>query len=652
MLKSRYLIRLFVVLVSGFLLACNKDKQPNIIFIMSDDHASHAISCYGSQINQTLHIDRLAQEGMRFEKMMTTNAICAPSRATILTGKFNHKNGFLQNGYSFDGSQQTFPKLLQKAGYQTAIVGKWHLKSEPTGFDYYNVIPGHGRYFNCRFKKTGKMWRDGVAGGEEIEGYLTDVITDQAEKWLDKRNPDKPFFLMVHHKAPHGPHDPHPKYADLYNNKDLPETETLYDEWLSRIPASEMAGGYSKIADCNYPQYEELVKKHPQRQERTRIMYQTFMKGYLRLVASLDENIGRLLDYIDKNGLRDNTIVIYTSDNGFFLGDHGYYNKMWMYEEALKIPFIIRYPEYVKSGSVSKEMVQNIDFAPTFLDYAGVPVPGDIQGKSFRSIIEGKKVENWRDKIYYHYYTGYDIPEQYGVRTENYKLIHFPGYKEEPYYELFDLQNDPREYYNVSAHPAYANLTKQLKGELDQLREIYQETNEIRGPKNPTRSITHLGVSAPMTLKYKNSPKYTAESNYPLTDGIINNVSPRWAFYYDKWLGFEVDDVHATIDLKKTTRINTITVRFLEKLDNWIFPPEKVDIFVSQDGNTYTLLPSESMRERAEGGIAFINLYRSKQINQPVRFVRVVAKNPAVCPDWHPGAGGKAWLFVDEIIVE
>jgi hypothetical protein len=275
-----------------------------------------------------------------------------------------------------------------------------------------------------------------------------------------------------------------------------------------------------------------------------------------------------------------------------------------------------------------------------------------MQGQSFRSILEGKEVDTGRDQIYYHYYTGYDIPEQYGIRTDHYKLIHFPGYQDEPYYELFDLQNDPAELYNVSAHPAYIELTKQMQTKLDQLRDFYQETNEIAGPKEQTSQLTHLALQAPLKLKYKNSPKYTGDSKFPLTDGIINNVSPRWAFYYDKWLGFEVDDVHATVDLKKVITLDQISVRFLEKLDSWIFPPDNVDILISANGKGFSSLRVKKVRERAEGGIAWINHYKSTGINQKVRYVRVVAKNPAVCPDWHPGAGGKAWLFVDEIIVE
>lgn len=638
--------------IPNYLASCSiGNKRPNIIFIMSDDHASHAISCYGSKINKTPNIDRLAKEGMRFDKMMVTNSICAPSRATLLTGKFNHKNGFLQNGYSFDGEQQTFPKLLQQAGYETSIIGKWHLKSEPTGFDYFNVMPGHGRFFDCRFKEKGKTWRDGVAGGEEVKGYLTDVITDLSINWLENRKSDKPFCLLVHHKAPHEAHDPDEKHAKMYEDVEIPEPPTLYDNWETRLaPAS--ATGDSKMADCAYPQYEEFVNKYSDRKERTKEMYQIYMKGYLRLVASLDDNIGMLLDYIDSSDLKENTIVIYTSDNGFFLGDHGFYNKMWMYEESLNIPLIVRYPNEIESGTTNDDMVQNIDFAPTFLEYADAKIPGDMQGRSFRSLLNGSTPKEWRDNVYYHYYEGYGIPEQYGVRTNTHKLICYPEFENMEYWELFELIKDPKEMNNVYSDPAYSDIVVDLKKVLAKLRIKYDDTSEIKGPKEKIQEIEHLAKGCSVSLKYPPHPKYRGGSKFPLTDGIINNVSPRWMFYYDKWLGFEVDDLDATIDLKKHIKVNKITARFLQKLDSWIFPPTEVQIQVSLDGKTFTDISTIDNKERAEGGVAYLHLYKGIVENKTIRYIRVIAKNRAVCPDWHPGAGAKAFLFVDEIIVE
>ncbi|MBI9016483.1 MAG: sulfatase-like hydrolase/transferase [Phycisphaerae bacterium] len=625
-------------------------QQPNIIFIMSDDHASGAISCYGSKINKTPNIDKLAAEGMRFDAMTITNAICAPSRATLLTGKYNHKNGFLQNGYSFNGDQQTFPKLLQAAGYQMAIVGKWHLKSQPTGFDYYSVIPGHGKFFDCKFKETGRPWRDGVAGGEIVKGYLTDVITDKSINWLKGRDQSKPFCLMVHHKAPHEPHEPDARHADMYADIDIPEPDTLYDDWSTRLAAGS-ASGFSQIANCNYPEYEELVKKYPDAKERTKVMYQAYIKGYLQLVASLDDNIGRLLQYIDSSDLKDNTIVVYTSDNGFFLGNHGFYNKMWFYDQALYVPLIVRYPQEVKAGSVNNDMVQNIDFAPTFLDYAGVQIPADLQGRSMRALLGGQSDAKWRDKVYYHYYEGYDIPEQYGIRTKTHKLICYPNFKDELYWELFDLVKDPAELVNIYDQDQYAQIQKQLHADLVQLRQHYGDNNEVHGPKTKTSEVKNLAQGCPVQLKYPCSPKYPGGSENALTDGIINNVSPRWAFYYDKWMGFESTHLGATIDLKKMHNVKAIKTRFLDKADSWIFAPDAVRIYVSDDGEHYYEINVELNRQRTEGGLAYINIYQGSPI-QAIRYVRVMARNIEVCPDWHPGAGQPAWMFIDEIIVE
>jgi arylsulfatase A-like enzyme len=635
-----------------FLASCRTTgPRPNILFIMSDDHASHAISCYGSRINKTPNIDRLAGDGMRFNRMTVTNSLCAPSRASLLTGKFSHENGFLQNGYSFDGEQQTFPQLLQRAGCETAIIGKWHLKSEPTGFDYFNVIPGHGRFFDCPFKEKGKKWRDGVAGGEKIEGYLTDVITDLSIGWLEKRRSEKPFCLMVHHKAPHAPHDVDEKHSGLYDDVKLPEPPTLDDDWNTRLPAAS-ATGSSKMADCDYPEYAEFVREHSDRAVRTREMYQIYMKGYLQLVASLDDNIGRLLDYIDSSGLRANTIVIYTSDNGFFLGDHGFFNKMWMYEQSLHIPLIVRYPKKIEPGSVSDEMVQNIDFAPTLLDYAGAGIPDDMQGRSFRSILKGSTPADWRDKVYYHYYEGYNIPEQYGVRTKNHKLICYPEFEGRQYRELFDLNEDPMELKNVHSDPAYARVLKRLEADLAELRARYGDTDEVKGPRQRLREIEHLAKDCPVSLVHPPSPKYSGGSESPLTDGIVNNISPRWAFHYERWLGFEADDLDATVDLGKRVKVNQITARFLQKHDSWIFPPTDIRMQVSPDGSEFTDIDVVDSIFRAEGGVAYLHLWRGAAGNRATRYIRVHAKNIAICPDWHPGAGRKAWLFIDEIIAE
>ncbi|HEY7119657.1 MAG TPA: sulfatase, partial [Tepidisphaeraceae bacterium] len=375
-------------------------RPPNILYIMADDHASHALSCYGSKLNQTPNLDRLAREGMRFENAFVTNALCGPSRACVLTGKYNHVNGFKDNGPRtvFDGSQPTFPKMLQKAGYQTGIVGKWHLNSNPTGFDQWSILVGQGRYFNPAFITDGKR--------EVVNGYVTDVITDKALDWLKRRDPNKPFCLMYHHKAPHREWEPDKKHANLYDDVEMPLPETFYDHYEHRGTAA-----HDQDMTIAKTLTKADVKSDPppglSGDKLTEWKYQRFIKDYCRVIASLDDNVGRVLDYLDQNGLAANTIVIYTSDNGFFLGDHGWFDKRFMYEQSLRVPLLVRYPGHVKAGSVSKAMTLNVDYAPTFLDYAGAPILPDMQGRSLRSVLEsggGDAPVGWRTSIYYHYY--------------------------------------------------------------------------------------------------------------------------------------------------------------------------------------------------------------------------------------------------------
>ncbi len=436
-------------------------RRPNILFIMSDDHAAHGLSCYGSEIFSTPNIDRLADEGMRFTTTVGVNSLCAPSRAIFLTGKHSHCNGMLRNYDRFDGSQQTFPKLLQKAGYETAIVGKWHLGIKPTGFDYYKVMRGQGSFFDCTFRETGKDWH-------VEKGYLTNVITDKSIEWLENRSSDKPFCLMVHHKAPHGPYIHEPRHAKLFENETIPEPETLHDDWATRDPLKTGKNSGTKLINrpWSYESFKKALASADGKRGKTSAVYQEFIKSYMRLVVSLDENVGRLLDYVDRSGLRENTIVIYASDNGFFLGDHGLFNKMWIYKESLKIPLIVRYPGKVEPGTVNDDLVCNLDFAPTFLDFAGAEIPEDLQGRSILPLLEGRRPADWRKSIYYHYYGQYHVPVQYGLRTLDHTLVHFPKFGDGKYRELFDLKKDPHELHNVYDDPAYADEAERLMEEF------------------------------------------------------------------------------------------------------------------------------------------------------------------------------------------
>ena len=442
--------------------------KPNILFIMSDDHAAHALSCYGSRINTTPHLDRIARDGMRFDRAFGVNSLCAPSRAIILTSMYSHLNGVTDNRRTFDGSQLTFPKLLQKAGYQTALVGKWHLKSAPTGFDYWNVLPGQGRYNDPQFIEMGKR--------RTCKGYATDIITDHALGWLERRKPGQPFCLMVHHKAPHGPLIADAKHATMYEDVALPEPRTLHDGLSTRPTAASLDGRSFRLEKCSY-----LGKKPPAGLEGHALRswyYQQYFRGYLRLVASLDDNVGRLLDYLDSAGLADSTVVVYTSDNGFFLGDHGWFNKMWMYEESLRMPLLVRYRPEVARGSANGDIVVNLDFGPTLLDYAGVTTPDEMQGRSLRPLLQARTPQDWRRAMYYHYFGQYGVSPHVGIRTQRYKLLHFT---QTDAWELFDLEKDPHELTNVHEDPAYAAVARELKAEMARLRTQFKDAGPAGG---------------------------------------------------------------------------------------------------------------------------------------------------------------------------
>ncbi len=454
-------------------------NKPNIIFIMADDHGLQAISSYGSKLIQTPGIDRLAKEGMRFTNCFNVNSLCAPSRAALITGKYNSQNGVLRIGDRLDEKQKTFPMILQRSGYQTALIGKWHLESEPQGFDYYKVLPGQGKYFDCPMKEKGQPWISGNTGGKIEKGFITDVITDQSIEWLKKTDPQKPFFLMVHHKAPHTPHQYPPKYSGLYADKDLPLPSTFGDTYEGKNEQlSTGNAGFSRL-DHIYPDhFTEKIPPAMTPDQYKNWAYQNFFKGYLRLVASLDDNVARLLDYLDQSGLAKNTIVVYTSDNGFFIGEHGLFNKMWMYEESMRLPLIVRYPGHIKAGMVNSDLVSILDFAPTFVDYADCGVQPELQGMSIIPLLNGESPNKWRDGIYYHYYDQYEVPEQEGIRTKDFKLIRFLDGKDKTFEELYDLKTDPGELKNLYLSPHYLQERNRLETELKHLKEKYESVNK------------------------------------------------------------------------------------------------------------------------------------------------------------------------------
>ena len=463
-----------LVLASAMVNAAEPAVKPNIVFIMADDHTSQAWGCYGSRLApfaKTPNIDRLAREGARLDNCFCTNSICVPSRASILTGQYSHVNGVTTLREALDPGANNVAKRLQRGGYQTALVGKWHLKNPPAGFDYWNIIKGQGRYHNPVMYEM-----DPDKGVTQEGAYSTDVFTDKALGWLDGREGEKPFCLMLHFKATHEPWNYHPRHAKLYKDVDLPEPETLLGPtgplgsvvpgWPLEILTQRMLrgghGGGKLQVDSDDPQ---VVR---------RATHQKFAKDVLRCVAAIDENIGRVLAYLDQHQLAENTLVIYTSDQGYFLGEHNYFDKRFMLEESLRMPFVARYPREIKPGTVLDDIILNVDFAPTFLDYAGAEASATMQGRSFRNNLAGQTPTAWRDAMYYRYYAGSpQRPAHFGVRTHQHKLIYYDGLKDQPEdkrWELYDLVQDPQETHNVHGNAEYGEIVIKLKTRLRQLQ--------------------------------------------------------------------------------------------------------------------------------------------------------------------------------------
>jgi len=499
----------------------DNSERPNILFIMSDDHAYQAISAYSDRLIHTPHIDRIADEGMLFTNACVTNSICAPSRAVILSGKHSHLNGKIDNIFPFDTTQITFPQILQNAGYQTAMFGKLHFGNTPKGFDQFKILPGQGWYYNPDFitKHDGRI---------TVEGYTSDIITDMTIDWLKKeREHDSPFLLMYLHKAPHREWLPPKRHYETYINKTFPEPETLFDDYKGRGRAAKEAemnllthmnwAGDSKIppevmeelgiaetamwdhaayersvgrmtesqkADWDRiynPMIEDFKNNYPQmsQEDQMKWRYQRYMQDYLGSIAAVDDGVGKVLDYLDESGLSDNTIVVYTSDQGFYLGEHGWFDKRFIYDESFKTPLLVRWPNVITPGSVNTQMVQNLDFAPTFLDAAGAPIPTDMQGVSLVPLLKGE-IEGFRDAVYYHYYeypSVHMVKRHYGIVTEDYKLAHF--YYDVDEWELYDRKNDTLEMKNVYDDPAYADVVTQLTSDLKAMRIKYKDSPEL-----------------------------------------------------------------------------------------------------------------------------------------------------------------------------
>jgi arylsulfatase A-like enzyme len=465
---------------------------------------------------ETPSIDRIGREGMRFDRCLVPNSICGPSRATVLTGKYNHLNGFVNNSNStFDGSQLTFPKLLQKAGYQTAVIGKWHLISNPTGFDFWQILPGQGIYYNPAMIRLGEQLK--------LTGYTTDLITDLSLEWLQKRDKSKPFLLMCQHKAPHREWAPALRHLGADHDRVYPEPETLFDDYAGRgiavrdqdmtlektfnpTDAKLKAPGslnaeQRKAWDAYYePRNAKFLAANFTGRDLVRWRYQRYMHDYTATLRAVDESVGRLLDFLEKEGLADNTLVVYSSDQGFYLGEHGWFDKRWIFEESARTPLLVRWPGVTKPGTVSRDLVSNLDFAETFLDAAGVPVPAEMQGRSLRPILAGKRPADWRTSFFYQYFewpTPHRVRPHYGVITDRYKLVHFFGTADD-YWELYDREKDPHELRDVIRDPAYAKTRTELERELARLR------RELKVPE--TIPASWFGRTAGEGQKKKKQP--------------------------------------------------------------------------------------------------------------------------------------------------
>ena len=503
--KSAYLVIIaaFLVFPGCRIEKAKIDVRPNILFIMSDDHTSQAWGIYGGILKNYVHapnIKRLADEGMVLDNVFCTNSICVPSRGTILTGQFSNRNGIYTLADALAPDSMNIAKLLKNAGYHTAIIGKWHLKKEPSGFDYYNILHDQGRYWDPilktrkNFHKPPKYW-------DVHKGFSTDVITGLAINWLDTIDRSKPFFLMTHFKATHEPFDYPDRYKNLFKDIDLPEPENLYDFSKSTTGRTfigqqleNLGWRYKQASDapdkwwCKYPGMPFYTTGLDSIAKRKKI-YQKFVKDFLRSGAAIDDNIGRLLDYLEKNGLAENTVVIYTADQGYFLGEHGFFDKRLIYEESLRMPFVIRYPKEIKGGKRLDDIIMNIDFASLFADYAGVKTPPSMQGRSFRQNLTGKTPPDWRKTAYYRYWQHYPIrPAHFGIRSKDYMLALFYGQPldmtdvsqetTKPAWEFYDLKKDPHEDHNAINDPEYAGIIKQMKAELKKQREYYGDTDE------------------------------------------------------------------------------------------------------------------------------------------------------------------------------
>jgi len=650
-----------------------QETRPNIVLIMADDHAANAISAYHGGLSSTPNIDRIAENGIRFTNCFSTNAISGPSRASILSGQFSHIHGVINNNVRCDSSLSILPAVFQQHQYQTSIFGKWHLSCEPAGFDTWKILPGQGEYYNPDFIENGS--------GNRHEGYVTDLITDMALEWLEQRDTTRPFVVMIHHKAPHRPWLPHPDHVSLFDTADIPLPFNFFDDHKDRASAARQQelsvlrdlelsydlkyppdkAGKANFGRLNLESQRYFDSAYAHRNTGFETMsadttalaewkFRRYINDYLATIHAVDLNVGRVLDWLRAEGLDSNTIVIYTSDQGFFLGEHGWYDKRFMYEESMRMPLLISWPEKLTAGKSNDQLLMNIDLAPTLMEWAGLSIPTEVQGRSFAHYSD--TAGRFRDALYYHYFEypePHRVEPHYGIRTDRYKLIRFYTYPGLEEWELYDLLHDPYEMFNLYRKEEYNQIVKVLKVRLDELRNEYSDT--LSALKHPTITIQNRIRDREYFIANMPSERYAGDGPLPLTDGVIEHPEFSGGGIPGSWVGFHGTDLNVYFETKKRTKVREIEVRLLHLEGSWIFEPTDVTVMVPKGIRKIAFLePSRTIREtRPTGGEVVRVIFEPKKSRR--RGYIIVAINQRVCPEGHPGEGNPAWLFVDEIIV-
>lgn len=653
---------------------------PNIVIILADDHSTAALGCYGSELVRTPNLDALAAEGMAFDRAYSGNAICAPARATLITGLHSHAHGVMTNAESFDGSQWTLQQALRDEGYETALVGKWHLKSSPTGFDHWCVLPGQGHYYDPE-------WID-ATGRHRSGGHVTNVTTEKAVDWLRGREGDEPFCLMVHHKAPHRNWLPAPEDLDAVKLEDIPLPETLFDDYatrsdaarqqemsiahhmrdredmmlipeddvensgtLRRMDAEQRAAWFARFG----PENEAFAAANLEGEELVAWKTRRYLADYLRCIAGIDRSVGTLCDTLEELELDENTLVVYISDQGFFLGEHGWYDKRFFYEPSARIPLLMRFPKGIEAGARNDTLVSNVDFAPTILDFVGAEHPGHFHGTSFVAAAQGRSngEEPAREEVYAHYleYPGvHAVKRNYGVRTDRHKLIHY--YHDIDAWELFDLELDPEELVNRYDDPDYAEVREDLTARIRGIQSRIDDDpiRYLRGLE--TIRLSHAAKGVAVHCETPPDSQYAVDADKVLTDGVLRGKVAASDTGFEGWLGFREEACRLSMDLGEARVLNSTRIHVLDHRGAWIHPPSGASFEVSVDGEDWTTISAtrdDAVPGEDATGTAW---FRGELPGTPIRYLRAELLPVDPIDLGSPGTGNRAWIFIDEWAVQ